>query len=137
MREKQFMGTNKEVAENWIDYAETDLEAAKILFAKGEFFFHVAMFHAHEAAEKSIKAILIIEEIKFPKTHDLDQLLSLLEEQKTIDANLYTLISPLQEFTVEVRYPNDDILITDRDIQHAINSSSEILALAKKKINSK
>lgn len=129
------MGTNDDVAKEWIQYAENDLEGAKILLTKGEQFYHMAMFHLHQSAEKSIKGMMVVDEIKYPKTHDLDKLLSLIEEKKgSVDSKLYMLISAFEEFSTEVRYPENEILITEFDIKNAMNSSTEILKIAKEKI---
>jgi len=37
-------------------------------------------FHAQQAVEKCLKAVLILHEIEFRKTHNLDELVDLLKE---------------------------------------------------------
>lgn len=131
------MLTNKDVAEEWLNYAENDLEVAKTIFEKGESFNSIVMFHAPQAAEKAIKTILIAEEILYPKTHDLNKLLTLMEDKKNFPSKLYTLIAAFEEFGVDVRYPDREILITEKDILNVISSSSEIIKIAHEQINLK
>jgi HEPN domain-containing protein len=42
-------------------------------------------FHAHQAEEKYLKAVLVWHQVEFTKTHDIDRLLALVE---TVDAKL-------------------------------------------------
>ena len=70
---------NLKVVKDWISLANTDLIGAKALFEMGVNFFGLAVFHAQQSAEKSIKAYLVFQSVRVPKTHDIGDLLALVE----------------------------------------------------------
>ena len=61
----------------WINRARSDLAIAKnrTVYA----YLEDLCFHAQQAAEKAIKAVMILRGIEFPYTHDLSRLLTMLE----------------------------------------------------------
>ena len=71
---------NQSEARRWISYAESDLKAARALLGSVEFFPRQICFFAQQGAEKAIKAILVFEDVNFPKNHDLDRLRDLIPE---------------------------------------------------------
>jgi HEPN domain-containing protein len=60
----------------WMKKAHKDLKAARILQQEG--LYEEVAFHAQQAAEKALKALLIANGVRPPKTHSIEQLLSLL-----------------------------------------------------------
>ncbi len=67
-----------EVAANWLRRSEVDLRTAQTLLAARESLEPwVVAFHAQQSAEKCVKAALIIEQLRFPRTHELERLASL------------------------------------------------------------
>jgi HEPN domain-containing protein len=65
-------------AREWIRRARSDWALARAK-PKGVYLEDLC-FHAQQAAEKAIKALLIRHRIQFPYIHDLAKLLSLLEK---------------------------------------------------------
>lgn len=65
------------VAREWLDVAEGDLAAARLLLNAGGPAFAVC-FHAQQAVEKYLKALLVVNAARFGKTHDIGELLELL-----------------------------------------------------------
>lgn len=59
---------------DWLRFAGEDLKAARKLCGDADILPNVVGFHAQQAVEKSIKALLIHAGEKFPFTHDLDEL---------------------------------------------------------------
>ena len=59
---------------SWIAYAEEDYKAAKTLLGLKKPLLGAACFHAQQCAEKYLKALLILRNFEFPKTHDLPTL---------------------------------------------------------------
>ena len=57
--------------EQWLTFAKADLRAARLLLSDVEVPARIACFHAQQAAEKAIKAVLISEQTSFRKTHDV------------------------------------------------------------------
>ena len=61
----------------WINRAISDLAMAKSRIVTT--YLEDLCFHAQQAAEKAIKAVMILRGIEFPYTHDLSRLLTMLE----------------------------------------------------------
>ena len=65
-------------------------------------------FHAQQAVEKVLKALLIRHQVKFRKTHDLGELLELAGPiAPGVDRELAE-IRPLTPYAVDVRYPSEE-----------------------------
>ena len=58
--------------------ADRDIKAFEVLIKDPEVHLTIACFHAQQAVEKSLKAVLFAHEIEFGRTHDLIQLTVLL-----------------------------------------------------------
>jgi len=63
------------IVEEWIERGEHDLAAAKMLYAKGEYY-DIVLFHIHQAVEKYLKAYLLNKGWKLKKIHDIETLLT-------------------------------------------------------------
>lgn len=61
--------------------AERDYQAALILAHAPDPQMDAAGFHLQQAVEKSLKAWLALKRIDYPRTHDLNPLLGLLEDE--------------------------------------------------------
>jgi HEPN domain-containing protein len=71
-------------------------------------------FHAQQAVEKAIKAVLAAREIEYAKTHALGYLIGLVE-RNGIDAPAAVLdASELSPWAVDFRYETDDEPALDR-----------------------
>ena len=58
----------------WLAKAVTDLGAARKLAHGDDDYLAEALFHCQQAAEKAIKALLTWHEVRFRKTHSLEEL---------------------------------------------------------------
>lgn len=93
--------------QQWLDKAHKDLQAATILFSSNIEDYDNVGFHAQQAAEKFIKALLVRYQIEFPKTHSIGVLLQLVAQ---VDQDLVHHLTPadvLTPYGVEFRYPGD------------------------------
>ena len=88
---------------DWLRYAQSDLELAQIS-APPMVMLEGLCFHAQQAAEKSLKAVLIALEIPFPKTHSIRILLDLLAEKMEIHDDLQE-AAILNDYSVITCYP--------------------------------
>jgi HEPN domain-containing protein len=95
---------NANEAKRWLEYAEKDMRAAYTLLNSGEFFPRQICFLAEQCAEKSVKAILVFEEVDFPKHHDLDRLRDLIPDGWKFK-ELFPDLAELTIWAVESRYP--------------------------------
>jgi HEPN domain-containing protein len=72
------MAEAKSVAQMLLDVARQDAAACTLLAIASEIGDAVVGFHAQQAVEKSLKAVLSHNHIEFRRTHDLLTLLDLL-----------------------------------------------------------
>ncbi len=99
--------TMHKVVTEWLRKANDDLHLAEYLLTTGTAFPNAITFHAQQAAEKYLKALLTRHQVIFPKTHDLEQLLDLIESiHNDLAATLRDIII-LTPYGVELRYPGD------------------------------
>jgi len=92
----------------WLTKAKLDLRAAAHeASAPAEGLWGDVLFHAQQAAEKSLKAFLAWHDVPFRKTHNLEALGQRCVE---IDASLRVVAdraSPLSEYAWKFRYPGE------------------------------
>jgi HEPN domain-containing protein len=93
-----------EVAWGWLRRAKSDLVTARSALAGRDLVDPwVASFHAQQATEKCLKAALIMEQIRFPRTHELELLRSLLPA--AWDLPDPETLAGISRFAVAGRYP--------------------------------
>ena len=96
-----------EIIRQWLAKADQDMRAGEALLAADPPFLYPGCFHAQQAAEKYLKALLTCHQIEFPKTHAIEQLLDLLEPMiPDIASGLRDAVA-LTPFGVDIRYPGD------------------------------
>ena len=91
-------------AQRWLVRAWEELSVAELLAANADLPPRVACFHAQQAAEKALKAALVHDAIRFPRTHDLEQLVQALPARwsvRKVNADL----AWLSRWAVAARYP--------------------------------
>lgn len=94
--------------QRWFQKAAEDLKAAKLLSNHSDQdFLGPAVFHAQQAAEKSIKGYLAHNKIRFSKTHDIAILIQLISPLNTELANALKPAVILSQFAVAYRYPEE------------------------------
>ena len=75
----------------------------------------IVLFHAQQAIEKAIKAILTAHEIPFGRTHNLLALAALLAENGIATPETPDEVAALNPYAVLFRYDDDDIALVTRD----------------------
>ena len=96
-----------DLVREWLRKAEEDLHVARELMERDRISYNPVGFHAHQAAEKYLKGLLTRHQIPFPKTHDIEELLTLTDKATPgIHAELRDaeILSP---YGVEIRYPDE------------------------------
>lgn len=94
----------RQLTAEWLDYARSDLTVAETMQeTEAGRPRHVA-YHAQQAAEKAIKALLVFEQIEFPFTHELDVLRDLAPAGSGLHSAFADLES-LSRWAVRARYP--------------------------------
>lgn len=93
------------VVREWVLKAENDLKnAAHTLLLGKECPTDTVCFHAQQCAEKYVKALLVLDGVPFPKTHDLERLVSLVPSATRPSLTLAEQFL-LTEYATGARYP--------------------------------
>ena len=88
----------------WLARAADDLEAAERALAKDPLCW-VAAFHAQQAAEKLLKALLTRRRVEYEKSHNIDYLLDLCATVEPQMEALRMSANRLTDYAVDSRYP--------------------------------
>lgn len=94
----------------WIEKAESDLEAAEELLpgvSRSARLREIVGFHCQQAVEKYLKALLTFYQVEAPKTHDIERLLVLVSSVNRQAAETLSGTKWLGPFGVDIRYPGD------------------------------
>jgi HEPN domain-containing protein len=95
----------KKHLEQWIEKAEHDLIAAKLIIEHQPLILDIACFHCQQAVEKYLKTFLVFKKEEFPRTHNLDLLI---QSCITHSQNFASIdLKNLEDFAVRGRYPHD------------------------------
>ncbi|SRR5713226_8756643 len=95
--------------QGWLRKAEGDLRASEHLLTVEQEDYFTSAFHAHQAAEKFLKAFLVRHQIPFRKTHDIQQLLELASQADPSIKEELASAQTLTPFGVEFRYPAEEL----------------------------
>ena len=101
----------------WLRKAREDIKASGITL-DGELP-DIAAFHAQQAVEKALKALLVAISRRPPKTHDIDYLADQLEKAG-IKIPMREEISSLTLYAVEARYPGPPISIEEAEYAYKL-----------------
>ena len=116
----------------WIGFARSDLELAR----PQERNIHIELlcFHAQQAVEKALKAVMVDRMIDFPYTHDIGELLTILEE----NGIEYTVATPevnrLSRYATVTRYPGPSDPPTPTDHARALEVAEQVVEWAEGQI---
>lgn len=114
----------------WIDHAEDDFNAAGKLLRGKKPSIYGACFHAQQCAEKYLKAILVFREQRFPMTHDL-VILNTLLQQAGVDMQISEdLLELLSSYAVRARYSGETPEMDDA--KEALKIAKQVRAFSRK-----
>ncbi len=91
--------------DEWLLHARSDLALARLARRSGDVVAGQICFHAQQAAEKALKAVLLAHRIPFPLTHDLEILLQLGRQAGLAVDPVLGDLAQLTPYAVESRYP--------------------------------
>ena len=115
------MKGNREMAEPWLEKVIHDIGSAKIIHQHLPDYHDTIAFHCQQAVEKSIKGVLVYYGKEFKYSHNLRYLIDLLSEIIEIEDNEFRKAVILNGYSVEIRYPNITIVLSEEDIINAID----------------
>lgn len=122
--------------DEWLSHAKSDLRLARL--AAGDEFVRKEQvcFHAQQAAEKAIKAVLLHLQIEFPLTHDIEQLLEIIESSGVSIPEDVQSAGSLTPYAVEARYPGYWFEISENDVKEALEAAGNSVRWAETTIKS-
>jgi len=121
--------------EEWLEFAESDLRLARIAAANDVIRPEQACFHAQQAAEKAVKAVLRSRGVEFPLTHDLDLLLQLAGAAGFRLPGEIQHAGILTPYAVETRYPGCQAEISSSEVGEAIETAQAVLTWAQMEVS--
>lgn len=92
---------------DWVEYAEEDLIMAQSALRRSKPLAIASCFHSQQCAEKYLKALLVYQNIEFPKTHDLLILNTLCVDGGILTGFTKEDLGRLSGFAVHARYPGN------------------------------
>ncbi len=91
-------------------------------------------FHAQQAAEKALKAVLLTHGITLPRTHDLAFLMDRLPPAISLPPGMIDLPT-LSKYAVQHRYPGEALPVTAKHRAHALRLAEQTVVWAKRLVD--
>lgn len=113
------MKEKHELVKGWLLKADHDLEMAVLALEHKPGLVDAICFHCQQAVEKHLKALLVSWDIEFEKSHSLGYLLDLLNDEEEISDAFYGMLEKLEDYAVDIRYPDEHFEITPEDAREA------------------
>jgi len=126
------MTPQREEAERWMRLAKRDQAALSALLNTVDP--AVACFHAQQAAEKALKAVMCLHGLEFCRTHDLEALASMLKDIDVVPPMDEHHLRCLTPYAVEFRCDDEAMHLISGDAAGRVISS--LLAWAEEDIAS-
>ena len=112
----------------WLRYARGDLALAQVPLPEDSFYEQLC-FHAQQAVEKAVKAVLIINNISYPKTHNIRTLLDLLPKEIVLPTDVDA-ATTLTDYAVSGRYPDKVEEVNEEEYREAVRLAEAVVQWA-------
>ncbi len=116
----------------WLNRARSNLAPARN--RAPDVYVEDLCFEAQQAAEKSIKAVMISYEIEFPYVHDLALLLSILEEGGVTIPDEVRRAARLTPYAVNSRYPGTEPPTSEEEYLDAMTIAEAVIRWAEERL---
>jgi len=126
----------RDYVDKWLFRADEDLAVIdRLIQADPQAYASTICFHAQQAVEKYLKALLASKGVDFPRTHDVDFLLT---ECRKVSPGPFDQIDlkSLTDFGVSIRYPDDFYVPDLSETKYYAGVAREIGAIVLKLIRS-
>ena len=114
----------------WLRHARSHLSRCRADRRLPEVLFEDLCFDAQQAAEKAIKSILVLNGERFPKTHDVAELLDLAATAGVVAPPEVLLAKRLTPYAVAGRYPGVSEDASEEDYREALATAEAVVAWA-------
>ncbi|MBD3308786.1 HEPN domain-containing protein [candidate division KSB3 bacterium] len=102
----------KILTQEWLKAARDDILTIEELL-DNEHLTHIMAFHAEQAVEKCLKAILEEDRVEFPRIHDLSRLYKLVQGSRHFSIEQQDILQKLNTLYIDSRYPGEFGLLPD------------------------
>jgi HEPN domain-containing protein len=116
----------------WLRHARSNLARCRSDRRLPDVLFEDLCFDAQQAAEKAVKAVLVSKGRRFPKTHDLAELLDLVATTGTEVPPDVLEAKRLTPYAVAGRYPGVSEDASEEDYREALETAEEPVAWAQR-----
>lgn len=110
----------------WLRRARSNLAKARADRDVDNVLYKDLCFDAQQAAEKAVKALLVKQQIPFPKTHDIIDLLTLLQKEGIDTPDEIRQAGILTEYAVDARYPGLSEDVSKEEYLEAVELAERI-----------
>ena len=128
------MKEKTEIIKKWIEKGDHDLGTAMITHKYIPKYKDTIAFHCQQSVEKYLKGYVFYLGLPIRRTHDLIFLIEQIDEKEKITKKWFDAALELQDFAVEIRYTDQIIELSDKDIETAINISKEFRSMVLEKL---
>lgn len=123
---------NPSSPQDWLIKADRDFRLAQIAHIHSPDATDLICYHCQQAAEKSLKAMVVHHRLPLRKTHDLEDLLDTLSTaEPMIDLVCYNEALKIKNYAVGIRYPDPSGDPDEADVLEALASAEFFRELAK------
>jgi HEPN domain-containing protein len=123
---------NLQRAKEWLRRSKSNLARAKVGRISEDILYEDLCFDAQQAVEKALKAICVINEIKFSKVHDISYLMELLEKGNIKIPKRLQRAKILTDYAVETRYPGDYMPVDEDMYEEALKLAEKVVSWVEK-----
>ena len=120
--------------EEWLRRAKSNLARAKQP-KPPEAIWEDLCFDAQQAAEKALKAVLVLRAIDFPKTHNIRTLLTLLDPSGSESSPDILMAIRLTPYATVARYPGEAEPVTEDEYPEAVALAERVVRWAEQIIS--
>lgn len=113
---------------DWLYRARSDLNLARLSRPEGVLLEDLC-FHAQQAAEKSLKAVLVANSVAVPNIHSIRRLLDLLPAKLDIPGEVQD-AAGLTDYAVSRRYPGDLEPVDEDEHREAVRLAEAVVSWA-------
>jgi HEPN domain-containing protein len=128
-RDLSELGTTRD----WLKRARSNLARAKQPKPE-EVLWEDLCFDTQQAAEKSLKAVLLANGLVFRFVHDITELLTLLEKHGVFLPEEIRAAAELTDYAVENRYPGPFEPVTEEEFKKALQIAEAVVTWAESQI---
>ena len=116
----------------WMNRARSNLARAKTRVPGA--YLEDSCFDAQQATEKAIKAVMIMQDIDFPYTHDLAHLMMILEAGGERIPDAVRRAAKLTRYAIHTRYPGLEEPVSEQEYREAVAIAESVVRWAEERL---